>query len=130
MLLSLIPQFPQKYKKFVWILLTPTLCAVLCALLFNCPRWFEAILNNLLYPAMIYLTFQTNVSNRILNYLGALSFGLYAFQSVARCFELWGVSDLWILFAIVLIPTLAENLVKNIIRAIKKQTTPKVQKCS
>ena len=43
----------------------------------------EIILDVLLYPALVYLTFQVDVKNKVMNYLGALSFGFYAFQCPA-----------------------------------------------
>ncbi len=120
-LLSYLPEFNKKYKKLTLPLLLITAIAVLGALLFNIPKECEIILNNLLYPALIYLTFQLNANCKFLNYLGSLSFGLYAFQSIARCFEFWGVTNLWILFITILIPTLLENTIKRIINAVKQK---------
>lgn len=122
MLISYIPPIPDKYKKYVWIALIPTMVSVLCMLLFKCSMFMEIILNMLLYPALIYLTLQINVSCKLFNYLGSLSFGLYAFQSIARCAKQWGVNNLWLLFIIILVPTLIENLLKKFINNCRKIT--------
>lgn len=115
-LLSYLPPLSDKLKKYIWVILVPVMIAVIAALVFPCPLWGEIILNNLLYPSLIYLSFQTEVSSKVMNYLGSLSFGLYAFQSVARCAKLWGVSNLWTLFIIILIPTLIDSWVKILIK--------------
>jgi hypothetical protein len=120
MLLSYLPKLSSEAKKYVWAFLTPTIACTLAALLFNCPLWAEAILNIIIYPCLIYFSFQTEFYFAVFNYLGSLSFGLYAFQSIARCATLWGVTNLWLLFIIILIPTLIESAVKLILAHNKK----------
>jgi len=115
-LTSYIPLMSQKNKKFALICLIPTLLSVLSILLFDSPRWAEVILNNLLYPCLIYFSYQFSFNCQFCNYLGALSFGLYAFQSIARCALLWGINNLWLLFAIILVPTVVEDGVKRLIK--------------
>ena len=81
------------------------------------------ILDLLLYPALVYLTFHLEVKSKWMSYLGALSFGMYAFQCPADTIRLLGVSDVYLLFGIIVILTLTEDSVKRIIKAkkIKRQ---------
>ena len=113
-LTSYLPDIFTKNKKYVWYLLTPTMIIVSYVLIFNCPLWFEIILNNALYPLLIYLTCHIKISCKFFDYLGSLSFGLYAFQSIAKCARLWGVNNLWILFLLILIPTIIERFIRHL----------------
>lgn len=91
MLISLLPSIKLKNKKILLIPLTIFVYLyVLRMLLFNFTFWEEQLLNLIFYPAMVYLTFQFNIKNKIFNYLGSLSFGLYAYQSIPRFLEVTG----------------------------------------
>lgn len=79
-------------------------------------RWAEAILDLLLYPALIYLTFGLRVSSRPLDYLGALSFGLYAFQCPADLLRLFGVSNNYILLSLIVLLAILEDAAKRLWR--------------
>ncbi|MBO7197078.1 MAG: acyltransferase [Clostridia bacterium] len=84
-------------------------------------KWVEMMLDLLLYPALVYLSFQLDVRSRWMSYLGAISFGLYAFQCPADLIRTLGVSDVNILFAIILALTLIEDSTKRIIKARKNK---------
>lgn len=77
----------------------------------------------ILYPALIYLTFNVSVNSRILNYLGGLSFGLYAFQCPADLMRLLGISNRYILLVTILVLAIAEDIIKRIVRAKKNKLT-------
>ncbi len=79
-------------------------------------RIVELFLDTVLYPSLIYFTFQLNLSSRILNYLGALSFGLYAFQCPADMIRVMGVSNRYVLLAVIMSLTVAEDGIKRIIK--------------
>ena len=81
----------------------------------------EEILDLILYPALIYITFQIPFNNKVLNYFGGLSFGLYAFQCVCRTLNEIGLKDIWSLFLIVVILTLTEDSVKRIYKHYKNK---------
>ena len=79
----------------------------------------ELILDNALYPALIYLTFCLRLESKALSYLGGLSFGLYAFQCTADMVRNTGVNKTWVLFAIILTLTLIEDSGKRIYRCLR-----------
>jgi len=82
----------------------------------------EEILDLILYPALIYLSFALPVHNRVMNYLGALSFGLYAFQCVPRALrELGLITNVWVIFGIIVALSLAEDLIKRIYKLRKQR---------
>ena len=61
----------------------------------------EEILNLLVFPALFYLTFQLSSHNKVFKYLGAISFGLYAYQHVPRLMRILKIGNVWIYFIIV-----------------------------
>lgn len=131
MLLAKLPKIQLRRKWIVWIALVPiqALCVIIvCFHLGNTDWWggfrgVEFILDNLLYPALIYLTFNVSVNSRILNYLGGLSFGLYAFQCPADLMRLLGISNRYILLVTIVVLAIAEDLIKRIVRAKKNKLT-------
>lgn len=131
MLLAKLPKIQLRRKWIVWIALVPiqAMCVIIvCFHLGNTDWWggfrgVEFILDNLLYPALIYLTFNVSVNSRILNYLGGLSFGLYAFQCPADLMRLLGISNRYILLVTIVVLAIAEDLIKRIVRAKKNKLT-------
>ena len=79
-------------------------------------RIVEFLLDTLFYPSLIYFTFRLNISSKVLNYLGALSFGLYAFQCPADMIRVLGVSNRYVLLVIIISLTVAEDGIKRIVR--------------
>ncbi len=131
MLLAKLPKIETKRKWIIWALLVPVQIAcflIVCLHLGNI-KWFggfmgvEFILDNLLYPALIYLTFNVSVTSRALNYLGALSFGLYAFQCPADLFRLLGLGNRYILLLIIVALTVVEDTVKRIYKLKKNSAS-------
>ncbi len=121
LLIAMLPRIPKKRKWLIWLLLIPTMVACFIVVCFNLGNveWLglrlpELILDNLLYPALIYLTFCLEFECKFFSYLGALSFGLYAFQCPADLFRVLGVSDIWLLFGFILLATLFEDAAKRI----------------
>ena len=126
-LMAMLPKLKPKREWLVWLSLVPIIAAcfsIVCFELGNV-EWFgvriiELILDNALYPLLIYLSFSLNFECRIFTYLGALSFGLYAFQCPADLFRVLGVSNRWILFGFILAATLIEDSGKRIYRYVRK----------
>lgn len=116
MLISQIPPLKLKNKNILWIILIPIQIIICLIFIFGNNLLLEEILDLILYPALIYLTFQINYEIKMFNYLGSLSFGLYAFQCVVRPLEVFGLSNVWIMFGIILTLSIIEDLVKRIIR--------------
>jgi peptidoglycan/LPS O-acetylase OafA/YrhL len=128
-LISYIPNLKIKKKGLIWLALVPVQILVLLILVFGNNLLMEKVLDLILYPALIYLSFQLNISNKVLNYLGSLSFGLYAFQCVVRPFELLGLSNLWVMFLIVVVLAVMEDGLKRYLR-YRKRKMQSLQRCS
>ncbi len=122
-LISHIPLLEIKRK---WILVFPLVVMflfVLGMLLFNFTFVEEEILDILIYPALIYFAFQINFNNIVLDYLGSLSFGLYAYQNVTAMIRIWGLTNKWFLFLILLGLTIITDLIMRFIRKYKNNRT-------
>ena len=61
-----------------------------------------------------------SVSSRVLNYLGALSFGLYAFQCPADLLRLLGVDSIYLLLGLIVGLSFLEDIIKRLVKR-KKQ---------
>ncbi|MBO5777415.1 MAG: acyltransferase family protein [Clostridia bacterium] len=120
-LASYIPPLKLKKKGLIWLPLIPTLSAVLYMLIFGTNMITEKLLQVFLYPLMIYLTFQIKFENKCLNYLGSLSFGIYAFQCVVRPFPTLGINNVWILFGIIMALAILEDALKRVIKYRKNR---------
>lgn len=101
--LSKLP--PIRHKKTLYkniFIAVGFVVALAGALLFAgiLPRfWYNQLfLTALFYPALIYFAAQITFSNRICDYLGSLSFGLYSFQCVLRFIEECGFTNVYVLF--------------------------------
>ena len=114
-LISYIPSFKIKRQWLLYFPLVVVWAYVLRMLLFDFTFLEEEILNYVAYPALIYLTFQLSVHNVIFNYLGALSFGLYAYQGVVRVMCLFNFGNVWIWFSTILGLTILTDMVMRII---------------
>ena len=124
----LIAKLPRLRLKKQWLIWFPlslvfALCFVIVCFGLGDVEWFgfripELILDNLLYPALIYLTFSLNVRCKFFTYLGALSFGLYAFQCPADLLRLLGVSNLGLLFGFIVLATLIDDTAKRFFRRL------------
>ena len=123
LLLARLPRLRIK-KWIIWLMLAPVAAAcfvIVCFHLGN-TEWFggfmgvELILDLVLYPALIYLSFNIDFSLGIFNYLGALSFGLYAFQCPADLLRLLGLDSRVVLLIIIVALSVAEDGVKRLIR--------------
>ncbi len=131
MLLARLPRLNFKRKWLTLILLIPVqlLCiAIVCHHLANVEilggfRPVELVLDIILYPSLIYLTFLLDIKSRVLNYLGALSFGLYAFQCPADLLRVLGLENRYILLTIIVALAVLEDLIKRAIRAKKEKAT-------
>ena len=114
-LISYIPKIKIKNQNLLWIINIPLMILTFLGLFFGANLFQEKILQLIIYPALIYFTFQINIHNKFFNYLGALSFGLYAFQCVVRVFKETGYNNTWVLFGVILILSIAEDGVRRII---------------
>ena len=120
-LIALIPKINLKRKWITLVSLIPIIAACFYIVFYQLGnfelggvRVIEILLDVILYPALIYLSFCLDFKCKFFNYLGALSFGLYAFQCPADLFRLLGATNLWFLFGFILIATLLEDGGKRI----------------
>ena len=122
MLLTKIPNISDRLHWISYVAvpcLAATCLAIVCFHLGNIEWWggfmgVELILDTVLYPMLIYFTFQLDVSCPLLDYLGALSFGLYAFQCPADLLRVLGVENRYILLAFIVLATITEDAAKRI----------------
>jgi len=82
--------------------------------------WYNQLfLTAVFYPALLYFTMQISFENRVFDYLGALSFGLYSFQCVLWLLVELGFTNVYALFfllvslCIVSTPNAFEKLFKK-----------------
>lgn len=115
-LISYLPSIKLKRHWLLWIPLLFVWMYVLRMFLFDFLFIEEQILDLFIYPALIYLTFQISLHNKVFNYLGSLSFGLYAYQSVARLLRLSNLGNSWIYFIIIVTLTIMTDLIMRTIR--------------
>ena len=116
-LISYIPSMKLEKR---WLLFIPLIFIWVCVLrilLFDYTFVEEEILNLVVYPALIYLTFQLPIENKVLNYLGALSFGLYAYQAVPRLMYVMGYENVWVYFLIIVLLTVLTDLLMRFIKS-------------
>ena len=120
-LISYIPSIKLKKQ---WLFIIPVVVLfgyVLRILLFDFTFIEEEILDLLIYPALIYFTFQLPIHNKVLNYLGALSFGLYAYQAVPQLLWVYNIGNAWIYFFIIVGLTVLTDAIMRLIRFYKQK---------
>lgn len=74
----------------------------------------------IVYPAMIYFASCIRFNNSFLNWLGSLSFPIYAFQCPIRVLEHYGVNDRMTLFIILISIVLCYSVITKFIKWLKK----------
>lgn len=126
MLIAKLPRPTFKNKAVSWIVLLVIATATLLTVIFGLAEdnvAYEALLDILLYPALIYFTFGVEFHFAPFNYLGALSFGIYAFQCPARLMAHIGMPSSWIPFGFVFVAAIVEDLIKRIIKKKKMKAS-------
>ena len=113
-LVSYLPKYKPKRRFLALIPLFVAQAWALRMLLFGFERVEEVLLDIVVYPALIYFSFNVEVHSSVLNYLGSLSFGLYAYQCVTRFLESVGFGNEWLYFIIILTLTVVTDLIKRL----------------
>ena len=119
-LISFLPSIKLKKQWIIWIPLVCVQLLIMKMLLFDFTFIEEELLDLVLYPALIYLTFQLQIHNKVFGYLGALSFGLYAYQSVPLFISSLGYYNLWVSFTIIVVLAVLTDLIKRLIKRKRK----------
>ena len=131
-LISLIPKNNWKIKKLNINIIIATILIIttfICACYKNFLPNSDNLFILLLFPTLLYFSSCVKLNFKLFNYLGSLSFGLYAYQTICRVLEkinlLNDKEHNLILFLIILVPTILDNLIRRILkkRKIKKQQT-------
>ncbi len=73
------------------------------------------------YPSLIYFTNQIQFHNKFLDWLGSLSFPIYAFQCILRVIEAFGLNDNRWLFVILMALVLTYSLTTYILKVSKQK---------
>ena len=114
MLLSYIPKIKNVKGYWIWPLVGVLFVVSIYPSIFWSGKVYEYILDIVLYPALIYFTLHTNVHCKPLDYLGNLSFGIYAFQAIPLCLRNFMTLTNAECFWIVLTATIVYDLTKRL----------------
>ena len=127
MLTARIPKLKFKHKVISWGLFLPVFAATFMLIYTQLSHQveYEALLDLVLYPLLVYLAFEIEFNFALFDYLGALSFGIYAFQCPARLIAFIGVPSPWIPFGVIIIAAVVDDLVRRIARLYKKSKQDK-----
>ena len=123
-------KYSAKHKWLCWILLIPVLVATFATVFYGLAensRAYEALLDLVLFPLLIFITFKIDFNMPVFNYLGALSFGIYAYQCPARLIEYIGIGDRWTPFCIIIVLAVTDDLIRRVYRYIKQKKQAKIK---
>ena len=87
------------------------------------PMLIKYLLVIVVYPLMLYFASCINFNSAFLNWLGSLSFPIYAFQCILRVVEQYFISNDAHLFILLIVLVLVYSAVISIIN-LKKKSTP------
>ncbi len=108
MFAALIPPVKTESREKITKLIIAILFVIIflcCLVITSLPDKGEVlpyVLVIICYPALIYFANQINCHSRFLNWLGSLSFPIYAFQCIVRVIEAFGLTDNTVLFCILI----------------------------
>jgi hypothetical protein len=115
-LIAMLPKIKGRRNRLTWLFLflVFAVCfSIVCFPIGDVEWWGiripELLLDNILYPALIYFTFCVNFKSKLFSYLGSLSFGIYAFQCPANLLRVLGVKSAAVLFAFILLASVLED---------------------
>lgn len=113
-LISLIPKkiFNVKKINFNWVI---TVLLILITLILvgvhKTNMTIEYLLIFLVMPMLVWFTNTLTFNNKVLNFLGSLGFGLYAYQCVLRVFEYYITIEQYWLFIMLVTMVLLDKLI-------------------
>ena len=130
-LLSALPPIKNRLPAFLPPLLCTALVLTISAIsyLHLNPPLFDALIILLLFPALIYLAAQAEFKNKLINRLAHLSFGIYAYQAIARFVKGNGlISGDAALFYFVLALAILDQLIQALAKYLwqKKKNSPQM----
>ena len=123
-LLAHMPKIDLKRKWIWWLLLLPVAAATFGVVFFSLAEenvYYEALLDLVLYPLLIFITFNVDFHLSVFDYLGAISFGVYAYQCPARLVANIGVQSKWIPFIMIFALAILDDIIKRIVKESKNK---------
>ncbi len=123
-LIAKIPKLKVKRSSILYLLLLPIVVVTFLIIYYRLAEEivvYEALLDLILYPLLLYVTFQIDFHFALFDFLGALSFGIYAFQCPARLMVYIGVPSRWIPFFLIFFLTFIDYFVRFYIEKRKAQ---------
>ena len=127
-LAALVPQIKFKEKPNTAISLVGLIvCALGCIFIIALPNkslLLSYILVIVGYPTLMYFTNQIHLSNKFFDWLGSLSFPIYAFQCILRVIEACGLESSTWLFVILAALVLSYSLIMYIVK--RKKSPPNI----
>ena len=135
-LLSQVPKLNLKFRKFDFSILVSAVLIVgtfLVAMYARYIPFHNHMFVLILFPALLYFANCIEDGHiSVFNYLGSLSFGMYAYQTLNRLLEDFGClndkKDNVALFSIVMGLSILDNLVRRIVRHYKQNNIVKEEK--
>lgn len=125
---ALVPQIKFKEKPNTAISLVGLIvCALGCIFIIALPNkslLLSYILVIVGYPTLMYFTNQIHLSNKFFDWLGSLSFPIYAFQCILRVIEACGLESGTWLFVILAALVLSYSLIMYIVK--RKKSPPNI----
>lgn len=118
LLVATVPKWNVKKQGILWALLVPVVAVIFWLVYHQFAKenmGVEALLDLVLYPILIYLSFQIDFHFPLFDLLGAWSFGIYAYQCPARLMVYLGVANRWIPFGLILVLTLTDYAIRILI---------------
>jgi len=118
-LIGYIPKL--KINKILnWVLVFVLFSLTILFLMYSGDKLLIQFAFIILYPSLIYFTFLLKFNFSIFNFLGSLSFGLYAYQLVPRLFiKFFNLSNRNVIFVIILGLSLLTLLLRFIFKQVK-----------
>lgn len=113
-LLSYVKPKTFKYKNLNLNFILSILAVIATILLAYTPKqgiFVDLIMIFIAFPALIYFTNTIKFENSFLNYLGSLSFGVYAYQCIVRIIDFYVPLDIVYKFLILLLIVLTMHYV-------------------
>lgn len=126
----LVKYIPKLPKKYMWISIVGFFIAFGYALRMLCMPFTlveEEILFLIAYPSLIYFAFNLPLSFKPFDYLGSISFGMYAYQAIPRMHEVLGYTNDWSAFLIIMgCSIIVPFIVKGVKALYTHLKTPKI----
>lgn len=121
-LISPVSRGENKWKPMFGLMISALMCIVII-ILPNKNLLLSYVLVIIGYPSLIYFANQIHCNSTLLNWLGSLSFPIYAFQCILRVIEACGYNDNCILFLLLVVMVLCYSFIMITIKSKRQNKT-------